>query len=89
MKKNIFYSKLLKNILMLIEILNDESLLDVFNNRWVVSSKIENLRVRQERIDKTKKEKEHRDMVEKMRALVDTLSEEEQKEFEDKLHTLD
>jgi len=28
-------------------------------------------------------------MVEKMRALVDTLSEEEQKEFEDKLHTLD
>lgn len=71
------------------EILNDESLLDVFNNRWVVSSKIENLRVRQERIDKTKKEKEHRDMVEKMRALVDTLSEEEQKEFEDKLHTLD
>lgn len=71
------------------EILWDEVLIDKFNNSWSLDYKITELKRRQEKYDKQKKEKEYNIMKEKMRDLVDaTLDDQQKRYFEDKLHSL-
>ena len=71
------------------EILNDADLIDAFNNMWSIDTKVSELRKRQEKIDKQKKEKEYNIKKEKMRDLVDaTLDDKQKRHFEDKLHSL-